>query len=248
MIFASLGVAMAASYLWLCYSRYLLKKLPRPGAWMERMKELLAFPLYASAVWLTWVLSVQSGSTGVLYWGTGAVSLVFSIWLLKHLPSTLIGRLLSQGTALVLIFSAIYLGYILPSLAKPLGQENKSDSEVTAPEWEAYSEDLLTKYRQEGPVFVDFDAAWCITCKVNAAVAIDTPEVKAVFEKHHVRYLKGDWTNEDPAITRKLSAYGRSGVPLYLLYKDSENKAVVLPQILTKNIILDAVEQLMASI
>ncbi|MFT5208594.1 MAG: thiol:disulfide interchange protein/DsbC/DsbD-like thiol-disulfide interchange protein [Flavobacterium sp.] len=248
LIFASLGTGMAAPYLLLCYSPYLLEKLPRPGAWMERMKELLAFPLYASAVWLAWVLSIQSGSTGVLYWGAGAVSLVFAIWLLKHLPSNLFGRLSSQFFAILLISSAVYLGYILPTIAKAASQESKSESSFTAPEWEAYSEKLLTQYRREGPVFVDFDAAWCITCKVNAAVAIDTPEVKSVFEKHHVRYLKGDWTNEDPAITRKLSEYGRSGVPLYLLYKDSENRAVVLPQILTKNIILDAVEQLVESI
>lgn len=244
LIFAVLGVGMATPYLILCYSPRLIEMLPKPGAWMERMKELLAFPLYASAVWLAWVLSVQSGSTGVLYWGVGAVALVFSIWLLKHLSRKRITRLLSQLLALAFIGATLYLVSILPTVSNQSDQSSQLDAGVIKPEWESYSEEKLAQYRQAGPVFVDFDAAWCITCKVNAAVAIDTSEVRAAFEKNHIRYLKGDWTNEDPVITRKLSEYGRSGVPLYLLYADSETKAVILPQILTKNIILDAVARL----
>lgn len=243
LIFASLGLGMAAPYVLLCYSPALLKRMPKPGAWMERAKELLAFPLFASTVWLAWVLSVQTGSTGVLYWGVGALSMVFAIWLFKNLPVNKGGRFILQASGLSLIAVAIYL----PStLASVVGQEAQTSgpSDSSGPKWEAYTEARLTEYRALGPVFVDFDAAWCITCKVNESIAINTPEVMTAFEELGVRYLKGDWTNEDPVITRKLGEYGRSGVPLYLLYSGSGGRADVLPQILTKNIILSALAEM----
>jgi len=241
MIFASLGLGMAAPYVLLCYSPALLKRMPKPGAWMEKAKELLAFPLYASAVWLAWVLSVQAGSTGVLYWGVGALSMVFAIWLLKNLPGRKGGRMILQASALSLIAVAIYLPSTLASVS---AQAPVSPSNSSGPKWEVYTEARLAEYRTLGPVFVDFDAAWCITCKVNEAVAINTPEVKEAFKALEVRYLKGDWTNEDPVITRKLGEYGRSGVPLYLLYSGFGGRAEVLPQILTKNIILSALDKM----
>ena len=107
-----------------------------------------------------------------------------------------------------------------------------------------YSVEVLAAAREEGPVFVNFTAAWCITCKVNELNALDTESVQFAFKDKGITYLKGDWTNEDPGITAALQEYGRSGVPLYLLYAKDAPKAIVLPQILTAGIVLDALESL----
>ena len=107
-----------------------------------------------------------------------------------------------------------------------------------------YSVEALAAAREEGPVFVNFTAAWCITCKVNELNALDTESVQFAFKDKGITYLKGDWTNEDPGITAALQEYGRSGVPLYLLYAKDAPKATVLPQILTAGIVLDALESL----
>jgi thiol:disulfide interchange protein DsbD len=112
------------------------------------------------------------------------------------------------------------------------------------PAWENYSPSRLADKLESGPAFVNFTAAWCITCKVNEAVALSSPAIASAFEEHGVSYLKGDWTNEDPQITEALAEYGRSGVPLYLLYEKGEKKAEVLPQILTETIVLDAIDGL----
>jgi thiol:disulfide interchange protein len=248
LIFAALGFGMAVPYLALCYSPALLKKLPRPGAWMERFKEILAFPLYATAVWLLWVLSLQAGSSGVLTIGVGAVTLTFAIWLLKHLPRGTIAKLSMQTLAVLMIIAVIYSPAQLQTLAAnpvadgqgaaALGNRNAGQN------YEAYSTEKLKLYRAEGAVFVNFTAAWCVTCKVNEAVALSTQEVVEAFAQNNIRYLKGDWTNEDPEITRKLAEHGRSGVPLYLLYPAGSDTATVLPQLLTRDIVLAALENL----
>ncbi|MFT7307380.1 MAG: thiol:disulfide interchange protein [Candidatus Azotimanducaceae bacterium] len=243
LIFVSLGLGMAAPYLALCYSPGLLKRLPRPGAWMERFKEILAFPLYGSAVWLLWVLSLQTGATGVLMIGAGAVLLTFAIWLLKHLPVRTVPRLSLQTVAGLLIVLVLISPAELQTVAASTtfnGQTEVSESQ----NFESYSEAKLEQYRTEGPVFVNFTAAWCVTCKVNEAVALSTPEVMNLFAENNIRYLKGDWTNEDPVISRKLVEHGRSGVPLYLFYPAGSKNPTVLPQLLTKDIVLRALQNL----
>tara|TARA_R110002072_G_scaffold64_4_gene315 strand:+ start:1254 stop:3365 length:2112 start_codon:yes stop_codon:yes gene_type:complete len=246
LIFISLGLGMAAPYLALCYSPGLLNKLPKPGAWMERLKEVLAFPLYGSAVWLLWVLSLQTGASGVLLIGAGAVTLTFAIWLLKHLPSGAGAKMSLQAVALILILAVIYLPTELQSVAEagPAGENLPGSTQNAAQNYAVYSEVKLAEARAAGPVFVNFTAAWCVTCKVNEAVALSTPEVMAAFTENKIAYLKGDWTNEDPVISRKLAEHGRSGVPLYLFYPAGAETPKVLPQLLTRDIVLRAVRNL----
>ena len=242
LIFTSLGFGMAVPYLLLCYSPGLIDKLPKPGPWMERFKEFLAFPLYASAIWLLWVLSLQSGANGVLVVGVGAVLLVFAIWLLKHLPKRSVLRFSSQFVAMVMLLVAAYspsqLGTVQATASAPVVTEEPSGN------YETYSTLKLDEYREEGPVFVNFTAAWCVTCKVNEAVALSTDDTMNMMTEKGVRYLKGDWTNEDPEITRKLAEHGRSGVPLYLLYHPDQADPVVLPQILTQDLVLNELQKL----
>lgn len=241
LIFTSLGLGMAAPYLALCYAPRLIKRLPRPGPWMERFKEVLAFPLYASAIWLLWVLSIQTGANGVLVIGAGAVLLVFAIWLLKHLPGSKVTRLTAQVFAFAMLGLVAYSPSQLSVAAAPA---KVSEEGTTATNSEAYSEAKLETYRQTNPVFINFTAAWCVTCKVNEAVALSTDATTAKLSEKQVKYLKGDWTNEDPEITRKLTEHGRSGVPLYLLYHPGSDEPVVLPQILTQALVLGELDKL----
>lgn len=243
LVFAALGAGMAAPYLLLCYWPGLLQRLPRPGPWMARLKEALAFPMFASLIWLLWVVSQQAGSTGVLVVMSGMLALGFALWLLRvtsrpgaRRTAIVIGVLLAAG--------ALYLPFTLQTIR--IGEQAVADSAKrgAGPMWEPYSEARLAELREDHPVFVNFTAAWCITCKVNEAVALDRAAVRQAFEGKNVRYLKGDWTNEDPVITVALARYQRNGVPLYLLYRPGADRAEVLPQILTESVVLDAIEGL----
>jgi len=233
LVFASLGLGMALPYVVLCYAPGLLARLPGPGQWMVTMKQLLAFPMFASAVWLLWVLGVQAGPDAMMQVLTGALLIAFALWLLNQS-----GSAIARLSALLLLFAAIYIGatqetrVVRPSL-------DSTDGEAGV-----YSRNALAIAQQKGPVFVNFTAAWCITCKVNELNALDVDAVKLAFKDNAITYLKGDWTNEDPGITAALQEYGRTGVPLYLLYAKDASRATVLPQILTPGIVLDALEAL----
>ncbi|MFT4631973.1 MAG: thiol:disulfide interchange protein/DsbC/DsbD-like thiol-disulfide interchange protein [Crocinitomicaceae bacterium] len=248
-IFACLGLGMAAPYVILCYSPALLKALPRPGNWMVSFKEFLAFPMYATAVWLVWVLTQQAGSAGVLGVLGGVLILVFAIWLTRDVQGGLLKRRLQISLALAASVIAFALPFQFSAGAGEATIRVESANDLRAkgyagPDYAAYSPTVLSNMRAQGPVFVNLTAAWCITCKVNEAVALDRVAVRTAFEAADVQYLKGDWTNEDPDITRLLESYGRSGVPLYLLFSDMQGQATVLPQILTEGIVLDALARL----
>ena len=233
LVFASLGLGMALPYVLLCYAPALLARLPRPGQWMVIMKQLLAFPMFASAVWLLWVLGVQAGPDAMMQVLTGALLIAFALWLLNQS-----GSAVARLSALLLVFAAIYIG------ATQETRVVRSSLDSTDGEVGVYSRNALAIAQQKGPVFVNFTAAWCITCKVNELNALDVDSVKLAFKDNAITYLKGDWTNEDPGITAALQEYGRTGVPLYLLYAKGASRATVLPQILTPGIVLDALEAL----
>ncbi|MBD3646041.1 MAG: thioredoxin family protein, partial [Pseudomonadales bacterium] len=245
-IFASLGVGMGLPYVVLCYSPALLTRLPRPGAWMETFKEFLAFPMYASAVWLIWVLSQQSGSTGVLLVLSGMVLIAFAVWLFRRMPAGGPGRIFFAVMVTIMTLSALALPAWMerPSVSASVTETGTADMIPDEFSWQQWSPKRLAEARQQGPVFVNFTAAWCITCKVNESVALNSARVREAFDAAGVTLLKGDWTNEDPEITAALADYGRSGVPLYLLYRPGEERAMVLPQILTESTLIEALETL----
>lgn len=250
-IFASLGFGMAIPYLLLCYSPALLRRMPRPGNWMVRFKELLAFPMFATVIWLMWVLGFQVDSTGVTIVLMGLLLITFAVWLLRNADGSPTQRRIIWLAVIMLVAGSIYL---------PLQNESSvASSDATAgdgsakkkgsrgsyvgPEIEKYSAARLAELREEGLVFINFTAAWCITCQVNEVVALNKVATAKLFRENNVAYLKGDWTNEDPAITQKLEEYQRSGVPLYLLYGPATDgkPATVLPQVLTESIVADHV-------
>lgn len=241
-VFLALGFGMALPFLALSFVPALSRFLPRPGAWMQTFRQILAFPLYATAVWLLWVLGNQAGSNGMALVLAACVALAFACWLWqqrhgsrgirRHLAAALV--LLSVGAAASVLFSPMLQ-------SRDVAQAVADDAS-----YEAYSAARLAELRTQGkPVFVNMTAAWCITCLVNEKVALSADVVVDALADKGVTYLKGDWTNNDPAITEVLRRYETSGVPLYLMFPaDSSKPAEVLPQILTESIVLAALDRL----
>ncbi len=246
-VFAVLGAGMAAPYLLLTYSPALLNKMPRPGAWMETLKQFLAFPMFASAIWLVWVLGIQVGPTGMMQVLAGALLLSLAVWLLARRIRSTAGSVARYAAVLGLAGVAGYAVAVQEAPTVRTSDIDAASSEVAGPidmAYTPYSASALAAARTNGPVFVNFTAAWCITCKVNELNALSSEAFRDALAAKNVTYLKGDWTSEDPVITAALEDYGRSGVPLYLLYREGEDRAEVLPQILTEAIVLDAIGSL----
>lgn len=231
-IFAALGFGMALPLLLLCYLPALANRLPKPGAWMDNLKQLLAFPLYLSAIWLLWVYGRQTGVNGMANLCVGAVLIAFGCWLL--------GRN-STGTWLWLRRLTIAGSWIL-ALALIFQASTLNNQPQQQGRWQHYTPELLADLRHQGrPVLVNLTADWCLTCLANERIALNTAAVEAVFDELNVATLKGDWTNTDPKITDLLQEYGRSGVPLYLWFPAHHSgKAIILPQLLTKEIVISA--------
>lgn len=227
-VFLALGFGLALPFLLLTFIPQLVERLPRPGLWMERVKQALAFPLYATVAWLIWVLSQQVGQTGLLAALLGLVLLAAAAWLFS-----LHGRIASGAAIATILATAVALAGVARDPAMAGAQPVAAEKGV-----EAFSRQKLDALLAQGkPVFVNMTAAWCITCMVNERTALSTDSVQDAFRAKGITYLKGDWTNQDPEITKILEQNGRSGVPLYLLYANGQT--VVLPQILTPAIVLD---------
>ncbi|MBI2234660.1 MAG: thioredoxin family protein [Micavibrio aeruginosavorus] len=244
-VFLALGLGLALPYLLFCIVPKLIRALPRPGIWMVKFKEILAFPMYASAAWLVWVFAMQTGPAGILWALCGMVAIAFALWLLMHRPENRTGRTAIIALALLaLLFAAT--PFLHKGVLQIPGPEAAPEARLSAA---AFSESLLAQnLAGENPVFVYMTAAWCITCKVNERVALDAPETIALFRTKNVVTLKGDWTNMNPEITAFLKSYGRSGVPLYVFYGPPDKatgirpEPLVLPQILTPGIVARAIE------
>lgn len=230
-VFATLGLGMALPLLILSASPALLRFFPKPGAWMEQFKQLLAFPLYATALWLCWVIGNQAGSSAMAAIIGGCLLLAFALWCWRQ---HWFGRL----SATVLAVLALSL------LQNPL--LNSSHAEASAQNWEPYSQQRLQALRQQGkPVFLNITADWCITCLANEKVTLNTAAVRETLQQQGVVYMKGDWTNRDERITALLAEYGRNGIPLYLAFPaDAAQPAIMLPQILNKKLVIDTLKTL----
>lgn len=231
-VFTALGLGMALPFLLLSYSPKLAALLPKPGAWMETLKQFLAFPLYITAVWLLWVLGRQTSVDAAAVVILGAIAISFAIWLIQHKPKNNAVKMFVYSLTIV----SVAAGFGLAVKAKEFGK-----SEL----WQPYSAELVAELRNSGhPVFLNLTAAWCITCHANERVALNREAVKDAANELNVSMVKGDWTNEDPRITALMHEYRRSGVPLYLMFPaDSSLPAEVLPQFLTQATVLEAMQK-----
>jgi thiol:disulfide interchange protein len=230
-VFSALGLGMAAPLLLLCFLPQLAQKLPKPGIWMETLKEFLAFPLYISAIWLLWVLTNQAGSGMMLATCLGAVAIAFASWIHRR-PAQGWASKIYTTIALLSLLLAIFIPY------------QTLKTQESGKRWGAYTPQLLTELRAQGrPVFIDVTADWCITCKVNERTTLTRSDVEATFDELNVVTLKADWTNADPEIEQLLHDYGRIGVPLYIWFPaGNSTRGEVLPQLLTPSIVINTIK------
>ena len=241
-MFAAVASGMAIPYLILSASPGWLKFLPRPGVWMERLKQFMAFPLLATLVWILSILGGQRGTDGVIWFCAFLLCLAFACWLLGSFCGPLASRA-KRTTVLLFVLATLGLGgwYFLGKKFAQVGLETM-DRIAWVPFSKARVEEELAAGRS---VFVDFTADWCITCKFNERTAIDTQAIRAILKEKNITPIKADWTNANPEITAALKSFGRVGVPLYVIYAASNPQApVVLPELLTESLLADALKKI----
>jgi thiol:disulfide interchange protein DsbD len=235
LIFVALGLGMAAPYAALALNPGVARLLPRPGAWMDVLKNVLAFPMYGAALWMVWIASQQVGPIGLAAVFASLLLLGFAAWAYGYAQHQDRPRILN-GAAVLAVVAGIAC---LFALGAPAGA---AQTGIASDGSEPYSASRLAALRAEHrPVLVDMSAAWCVTCLVNERIALAPASVHDTFARHHVVYLKGDWTRQDAAITAFLRDHNRSGVPLYVFYP-AEGDPKILPQILTPDTVIQAVE------
>lgn len=237
LIFLLMGFGLATPYLVLSFIPSAGRFLPRPGPWMAILKQVLAFPVFAAAAYFLWVFSRQTGATGLAFILAGAVLLALAAWLFEKSkgdgPWALGVRGASALAALLAILPLMRIEPAAAVAASPQGAYGAIASE-------AYDAERLAAYRAEGtPVFVDFTAAWCVTCQFNKMTVLKSDEVADAFAASGSVLMVADWTVRDPAITEALQAFGASGVPLYVFYPEGE-PAQILPPALSRKIVVSA--------
>ena len=228
LIFLGLGIGFSLPYLILSAKPSLLSFLPKPGQWMETFKQFMAFPMWASALWLLWVLSNQVNNQEVIQVLLGALLITTGLWLIEKNNSEKdwVRWLMRLPFLLLFIFSL----WLIPTSYSDLDEPKQSQL--------AYTPQLLEDLREKNSlVFINFTADWCITCKVNEAVALKTSKVSKLLMDKNITYMEADWTRKDPIISSALEKYGRTGLPLYLLFP-SKGDPLILPEILTEDILL----------
>lgn len=246
LIFTSLALGMAFPYLLLSIFPAWLKYLPKPGGWMETLKQFMGFPLAATVIWLAWVLGLQTGSNGIAALMIALLLASLGVWIYGKwgtFTSRNSVRMVSRLITILLIAAGLFFGITNAEISTDVG--NSISNEAGSVKWEKFSKERVEKLRAAGtPVFIDFTAAWCLTCQVNERVAINTSEVIEKFEEKNVVALKADWTSRDDEITKALAEFGRNSVPLYVLYTENLKEPIVLPEVLTSSIVLDALNKI----
>ena len=235
-VFLALGLGFALPYFVVSFLPDAQRLLPRPGAWMVSFRQALAFPMFATAIWLYWVLGNQGGINALTLALIASLALGLGTFGWSRRSGESYSRPWRTASVAGLLVVALSV-WAVPRFAVAPDSTPVASNEV------AYSVAALDELRAEQtPVFAYFTADWCITCKVNEGVALKSDSVQDFFSREGVQVMVGDWTNEDPAITEILQRHGRAGVPLYLYFKPGSDKALVLPQILTPDMVIDAIE------
>jgi thiol:disulfide interchange protein/DsbC/DsbD-like thiol-disulfide interchange protein len=238
-VFTALALGLAAPYVALTLQPAWTRILPRPGAWMEVLKQAVSVPIFGTAIWLAWVLANAYGAAvlGILL--CGFLLLAIAGWFLGRWPA----KRWAMVVAGVIVLTVIGIVAAAPGklgAASPTGTATTSETG-----WQPWSAEAVQKYQSQGrPVFVDFTASWCLSCQVNERVALGKPDVLKAFAEDKVVLMRADWTRYDDSITRALNSFGRSGVPTYALYVPGEAQPRLLPEVLTPGIVTDALAQL----
>ena len=225
LIFLALGIGFTFPYILLSIFPGLVSILPKPGQWMETFKQFMAFPMMLTALWLIWVLSSQISSFQLILVLLGISLIVFFYWLNQLNITSTTGK---RFRVFVYLFIFVSIFLTLPT-------QNISTQENT----NGFSEAELNKKLEQGPVFLNFTADWCITCKVNERVALKTKNTLNLFKEKEIFYMEADWTNKNKVIAEKLESFGRSSIPLYVFYPERDKQPIILPEILSESVIED---------
>ena len=233
-MFVAVAAGMSVPYLLLSAQPGWLRFLPKPGPWMERVKELMGFLLLATLLFLLYVLGAQRGYEALIWAACFLLALGIACWMKGAFVVP------AASTAQRAITTALMVLLVAASGIYFIGGKFRSTSIAVAPS--SIQQNLEAELAKGHPVFVDFTAAWCITCKFNEKTVLDTADVREAFQRHGVTRLIADWTNGDPEITKLLQHFGRPGVPLYVLYPGRSAEPIVFPELITKSMILEKLE------
>jgi thiol:disulfide interchange protein/DsbC/DsbD-like thiol-disulfide interchange protein len=252
LIFITVAFGMALPYLILTARPAWLKFLPKPGAWMETAKQVMGFLMMATLLWLLYILGKQLGMEAVIWTAAFLLFIGIACWMIGRFVTLTASRKSIAVTwilALLVVGSGYWL-FLSPVLAArevlnsaPAASALSTDGESTGIPWEPFSLSGLEQHVKENkPVFIDFTAEWCLTCKVNEKTVMNNPEVVEKFRNSGIVPIRADWTNRNPEITRLLAKFGRSGVPLYVIFPAGRPTApIVLPEVITSGIVIDAI-------
>jgi len=244
-VFTALALGLAAPYVALTLQPAWTRLLPRPGAWMDILKQAVSVPIFGTVIWLAWVIATAYGSA--LLAGLLASFLLLAIagWFLGRWPAKRWATAVAAMILLAVVAACVVAPKEFAATPSSAPAAPSSGSAAAAGTWQPWSADAVQHALASGqPVFVDFTASWCLSCQVNERVALDRPEVLQALAAANVALFRADWTREDPAITKALTDLGRSGVPVYALYSPGENNPRLLPQVLTPGIVIDALAKL----
>ncbi|HMD21728.1 MAG TPA: thioredoxin family protein [Alloacidobacterium sp.] len=238
LVFTALALGLAAPYLLLTFNPAWTKLLPRPGAWMEILKQATSIPIFATVIWLVWLFAQSAGTNALFY--------LLSAFLLLAIAGWILGRWPAKTIATVTATVVLLLAAALPVLAsRKGGATTAAANKAHDAAWEPFTAATVEKYRAQGrPVFVDFTADWCLSCQVNERVILSRSDVQQKLRDGGFALVRADWTNADETITQALNSLGRSGVPTYAIYPGSaQDPPQVLPEVLTPGIVLDAIDR-----
>jgi thiol:disulfide interchange protein DsbD len=244
-VFTALALGLAAPYLALTLQPAWTRILPRPGAWMEVLRQAVSVPIFGTVIYLAWQVANAYGAEMLAALLVGFLLLAIAGWFLGRWPAKGWSAVLAGLIVLGVVGLGVYSKAMAVTRFDPSKVLTVSFRLPVGSYWETWTEPKIAQYQAQGnPVFVDFTASWCLSCQVNERVALGRPEVRKAFEEHHVALLKADWTQHDDAIAKELERLGRSGVPAYALYVPGEANPRLLPEALTPGIVLDAINSL----
>jgi len=247
-MFLAIAAGMSAPYFLLSAQPAWMRFLPQPGPWMVHVKQFMGFLLLATLLFLLYVLGAQRGLDGAIWASCFLLIIALACWMKgAFIVPTASGlkRAIACGLMFVLLVAGgfYFIGDKFQSSKIDIAQN------ASGGDWQPFTPERLQSEREQGhAVFVDFTAAWCLTCKFNEKAVLENSEVRDAFQRHSVVKMKADWTNGDPVITKLLQQFGRPGVPLYVLYPGKSREPIVFPELLTKNILLDKLETISRTI
>jgi thiol:disulfide interchange protein len=240
-VFTALALGLAAPYVVLTLQPAWTRILPRPGAWMEVLKQAVSVPIFGTVIWLAWVLANAYGAAVLAALLVSFLLLAMAGWFLGRWPA----QRWSTIVASLIVIAVVAVAVVAPGQLAMIATSPVQTATASTTGWQPWSPDVVTKYQSQGrPVFVDFTASWCLSCQVNERIAFGSPAVQKAFADSNIVLMRADWTRYDDSITRTLNSLGRSGVPTYALYVPGESAPRLLPEVLTPGIVTDAIAQL----